>query len=294
VSTAPDDCHQANIVHDRVVELVDKLALNDSRIRRQEPGGVHRMRVTLRRLRSLLSTFAPLYDEATVTSRREGLKWVAGELGGARDAQVVRLRLRAMATTPEERALADAVDDELSGADTEAVGSPVVVLDTDRHSQILRDLTSFATDPPWSEKTGPEVVLQHRVRKDWKRLRRRARDAADAHGGAEHDAALHEVRKAAKRLRYGVETLVPLYGDEAVRLARRAKRLQTDLGEVQDSAVVQVKMRQFAGLPGRTPREVFLLGGFYSREQAKAARAETSYAESWSKLARKKHRRWLT
>ena len=171
--------------------------------------------------------------------------------------------------------------------------SPVAVLDTDRHTQVLRDLTSFATEPPWSGQTGPEVALHHRVRRDWKRLRRRAGAAAEAHGGVEHHAALHEVRKAAKRLRYGFETLVPLYGDEATRLARRAKRLQTDLGEVQDSAVVQTKVRQLAEQPDRTTREVFLLGEFYSREQAKSARAETAYAESWSKPARKKHRGWL-
>ena len=57
-------------MHDRLLELVDQLAIYESRIRHQEPGGVHQMRVTLRRLRSLLATFGPLFDDATVVGPR--------------------------------------------------------------------------------------------------------------------------------------------------------------------------------------------------------------------------------
>ena len=74
----------------------------------------------------------------------------------------------------------------------------------------------------------PEHELRHRVRREWKRLRRRAAAAHEATGAAESREALHEVRKAAKRLRYAAESLVPSYGDDAARLARRARRIQTD------------------------------------------------------------------
>ena len=54
---------------------------------------MHKMRVGTRRLRSALATFRPLLDRAVTDPIRDELKWIAGELGGARDAEVLRERL---------------------------------------------------------------------------------------------------------------------------------------------------------------------------------------------------------
>ena len=48
---------------------------------------------------------------------------------------------------------------------------------------------------------------------------------------------LHRARKAAKRARYVVEFTGPAVGKPAAALGRRAKHLQEQLGEHQDSAV---------------------------------------------------------
>jgi len=292
VSTTPEDENEALVVHDRLRELVGKLAVNDSRIRRHAHGGVHHMRVTLRRLRSLLATFGPLYEEARVTSLRAELKWVAAELAGARDAEVVRERLHQLPTTEEEREVAEHVRTELDELDAEHVRDSVSVLDSDRYSRALSDLTDFVEQPPWSGAPASDDDLRPRVRRDFKRLRRRVRRSLEA-GPGERDAALHEVRKAAKRLRYAAETMVPTHGDDASRLSRRAKRVQKDLGEVQDSAVAQATLRRLAEQPGRTTQQVFVLGVFREREQAHAEGAEATYDASWARLARKKNRRWL-
>ena len=77
------------------------------RLLRHDPGvrlgidieDVHQARVATRRLRSDLRTFQPLLDEAWADALRDELRWLGAELGRVRDAEVLRDRLRAAATT---------------------------------------------------------------------------------------------------------------------------------------------------------------------------------------------------
>ncbi|MEO7351547.1 MAG: CHAD domain-containing protein [Marmoricola sp.] len=281
------------MIHERLAQLIERLPIYDSRIRRREPGGVHKMRVTLRRLRSLLATFAPLFDRDVVVSLRDELSWIAGELAGARDAEVVRTRLNGIATTPEELAVARRIKKALGAAEVAAMERSVAALDSERYSEVLRRLNGFATDPPWNPHVDAtsDGLLRRRIRRDWKRLRRRVERASEAAGGSVHDATLHEVRKAAKRLRYSAETLVPASGEDAKRLARGAKRIQTELGEVQDSVVSQALLRTMA--EDAEPGEAFVLGRLQAHDRFLAASAEARYAKAWAKLSRRKNRRWL-
>jgi len=285
----------ASVVHARLVELIDRLTVHDSRIRRHEPGGVHKMRVTLRRLRSLLATFSPPFDTAVAEPLRDELKWVAGELGGARESEVLHKRLAALVSSAEERSLADRIDWQLGAAESAGLDRALAALDSDRYSALLRDLTSFATEPPWTDEEhgSGDDVLRSRVWREWKRLRRRAKTASKAPRPEERQVALHEVRKAAKRLRYSAESLVPLYGDDARRLSRQAKRLQTELGEVQDSAVSQGVLQAMAAEPDTAADEAFVLGGLHAQERLLSVHAQARYAGAWDKLARTKNRQWL-
>ena len=65
------------------------------------------------------------------------------------------------------------------------------------------------------------------VREEWKALRRRVRASAEAE---DHDAAVHDARKAAKRLRYVVEALVPVWGSDARNLAESGQADVLDAG----------------------------------------------------------------
>src|SRR5690606_12993673 len=58
--------------------------------RGDDPEGVHQMRVGLRRLRSLFTVFAPVLPAAQTDYFKSELKWLASELGAARDYDVFR------------------------------------------------------------------------------------------------------------------------------------------------------------------------------------------------------------
>ena len=291
----PGDTSAGRTVHDRLLELVDRLAIYESRIRHQEPGGVHQMRVTLRRLRSLLATFAPLFDRATIAMLRDELTWIAGEMGGARDAEVVRKRLASLARSASQRAVVARISDDLDSTESTKWQDLVETLDSPRYEQAFHHLNQFVADPPWAplDDLPNDDTLRDLVYRNWRRLRRRARRARAVIDPAQRQAALHEVRKAAKRLRYSAETLVPVHGGDARRLAARTKRVQTALGDLQDSVVTREALSRAAGTGTWSAEEQFTLGGLHAREQRRAAQAEDRYARAWRRLAAKKNRRWL-
>jgi len=58
-----------------------------------EPEGVHQMRVGLRRLRAAISLFADILQDPQTAAFKEELKWLTGELGPARELEVLVTRV---------------------------------------------------------------------------------------------------------------------------------------------------------------------------------------------------------
>jgi CHAD domain-containing protein len=110
------------------------------------------------------------------------------------------------------------------------------------------------------------------------------RAAAGIANDEERAPALHEVRKQAKRVRYAAESLVPTYGQPAQRLARSATRIQTELGEIQDSAMCRAFLRRLSSDEGTTAGQAFLLGELHERERRLSLVAEERYASHGERL----------
>jgi len=72
-----------------------------------DPEGVHQMRVGLRRLRAALSLFADLLPDPQTAAIKSGLQWLQGELGPAREFEV--LMKRVVAPVKKRRARWDGV-----------------------------------------------------------------------------------------------------------------------------------------------------------------------------------------
>ena len=87
------DSSAHEVVRAHLVRLVRELRTLDPLVRVDAPDAVHQMRVLARRLRSTLATYRPLLDAEVTDPMREELRWVAGVLGDARDAEVLRRRL---------------------------------------------------------------------------------------------------------------------------------------------------------------------------------------------------------
>ena len=104
------------------------------------------------------------------------------------------------------------------------------------------------------------------------------------------DAELHRIRILAKRARYAAEAVAPVAGPDAASFAKAAARLQTVLGEHQDSVTAQAWLRA-AKVTGR---RAFVAGELIALERIAAADARAAWPQAWQSLDRKKLRDWMS
>jgi CHAD domain-containing protein len=231
-----------------------------------EPDAVHRMRVSTRRLRSLLSTYAGLY-EATPLSRRR-LRWLADELGTVRDLEVLRMRFAKRLGDERPDWFADLAEQERL-----AYGPLAKACSRERTLKLLDAAQQMVANPVFAPVAYEpvEAVLGPIVDRADRDLTR-ALDAID--GAADPDEARHAARNAAKKTRYTAEAAVDL-GEPAAAVAARAKRLQTLFGRCQDDIVAIRYLEAHAPDSPLLERE--------RRAHAKhVARVDAAFANGWA------------
>src|SRR5207249_637983 len=130
----------------------------------------------------------------------------------ARDAEVLRDRIGALLNDQPDGLLsspgAAKITDELEAAFNSGYREVLRSLETQRYFRLLDALEAFRDEPPARPRAGKKArpVTAKLARKVIKRVRRSQKEAA-RQSGTEHDMALHQVRKDAKRLRHAAEAL---------------------------------------------------------------------------------------
>ncbi|MCI2239936.1 CYTH and CHAD domain-containing protein [Paenibacillus sp. TRM 82003] len=296
------------VVRAHLAAQVHQITSNDPLVRLDVPDSVHKARVATRRLRSALKTYRPLFAEGVPERLREELSWLADELGGARDAEVMRDRLVAAVgelepVEGEDPAAAATALREVMEADYRAAHEELLrALDGERYAALLKQLDELVEAPlddgPWSPVALERAkdVLPAMVRATDRKLRKRVRSAyaADADPSvpaADADELFHDARKRAKEARYAGESLVPLWGEEAKAYAKAVEGLQEVLGEHQDSVVVREVLHRLAG---RDPQALaFTCGRLFAAEVGHAAASREAVDAAWEAASSRKLRRWL-
>lgn len=251
---------------------------------RDEEDSVHQMRVTVRRLRSVLATYRPLLDTEWSEPLRAELKWLAALLGDVRDAEVLRRRLRRWAAEhgPGPTGV-DALRAALAERQAQGRARLLPELDGDRYRELIAGL---ADGLRWSEADPRKKALRKRLRRSWRRLVVAADAVGETDDTEERRRRLHEVRKKAKRVRYTAESLGGVFGKDAERLAKAAKSVQSTLGDLND-ATVMIMTIELVPEPDDAVRELFQV------EEAAAEDAEERFASVWKKANRSKVHGWL-
>jgi CHAD domain-containing protein len=103
------------------------------------------------------------------------------------------------------------------------------------------------------------------------------------------DSDLHRIRILAKRARYAAEAVAPVVGPDAASFARSAAKLQTVLGEHQDSVTAQAWLRA-AKVTGR---RAFAAGELIAIERIAAHKARGGWRKVWNTLDRRRLRSWM-
>ncbi|MFG2191620.1 CHAD domain-containing protein [Streptomyces sp. NPDC048639] len=272
---------------DVIVEL-------DPAVRRDQHDSVHRMRVATRRLRSTFKSFRTILDRDVTDPVSDELKWLAAELGVDRDREVLTARLyerltelpRPLITGPVRARLRTWSNARRRGSRRHVIAT----LDSDRYLDLLDTLDALLAEPPLRRAAGraARVVLPRAVLRDFDRLARRVNVALATPRGHDRDVAVHEARKAAKRLRYAAEAARPALGKPAKRLVRHMKALQDALGDHQDSVVARTALRELAVEAQKAHESSFTFGVLYGHEEAQADAREAELPRAWREASRKK------
>ncbi len=251
-----------------------------------------------RRLRSALQTFGPVLDAEVVTPLRVELRWLAGELGAARDAEVLRDRMTA-ALQHEDRQvhlgpLGDTVDTDLSQAYRAAHDELLKALDSERYHQVVLNLDRLVIAPPPTGKAARPAakVLPQRAARAYAQLEGMVTALHGAPTTAERDLHLHEARKAAKKARYAAETMTEFFGKPAARFAKAMETLQEELGEHQDSVVMRTRLEQLARQE-TAPPAAFANGRLHAHEEQRGQLAVDRFETAWRRARKKSLRSWM-
>jgi CHAD domain-containing protein len=284
------------VVQRAIAVSVAKLLDNDAGVRLgDDPEAVHQARVATRRLRSHLRTFRTLLDPEWTAELRDELKWLGGELGAVRDADVMldRLSHRVEELPETERKAAERMVEGLAAQREDARAELLRAMRTPRYVELLDLLVDAARRPRLALRVAGEGasdadLLRELVRAPWRHLRR----SVDALGDDPPDPALHEVRIRAKRVRYAAEAVEPLIGKPARRFVERVTDLQDVLGEHQDAVVAGQWLREAASSSGDL--DVAFAGGMLAAIEHRAAlESRGEWPAAWRAASRKHLRDWL-
>lgn len=220
------------------------LANQQALLERGDGEAVHQMRVALRRLRSALKVFRPLVAGPQLAALKPELRWLLGQLGPARDAQVFLSEIidPVVARHPDQAGLAALADhwrtecaDDLQAA-RGAVGES-------RFTLLLLDLGAWVETGDWCASALAERPLAPFARHVLRRLARKLNKAGGKKLQRLSPPALHQVRILGKQLRYAGEFFASLYGKGETRAYLAALgRLQDCLGEINDIAVAAPRL----------------------------------------------------
>jgi CHAD domain-containing protein len=290
-----------------VAEQVDELLVWDRAVRADAYDSVHQMRVTTRKIRSLLKD-----AQESLASTDDAFVWIldelrelAGVLGVARDAEVLAERYELeLNRLPSELVRGPVRGRLVEGAQRRyqtGLRRSLIAMRSPRYFRLLDALDALVADSPVtaSGEEAPTVTIDAA----YKKVRKAAKAAAKAEKAAqadeasqteetdrvddtdetdaeEHDPdeALHRIRKRAKRLRY---TAAATGADE---VSKQAKAIQSLLGDHQDSVVSRKHLLQQADAASAAGEDTFTYGLLHQQEADLADRARQQLDQALRKL----------
>jgi CHAD domain-containing protein len=265
-------------MHRALAEQIDELLVWDRAVRAEADDAVHQMRVTARTIRSLLQA-APdsfgLADDALIVDEVRELGIV---LGVARDAEVLADRYRSALDDVPPKLVRGPIRERLvDGAEQRyrtGLRHALSALRLPRYFRLLDDLDALVNEAP-SPGREPATAT---VAAAGKKVHKAAKAARRAAGGADRDDAIHRIRKRAKRLRYTADAT------GAKKVSKRAKKLQSLLGDHQDSVVSREHLLQQAQAAHTAGEDTFTYGLLYQREAELARDSRRQLQPKLSKL----------
>ncbi|MCV7032463.1 CYTH and CHAD domain-containing protein [Mycobacterium sherrisii] len=308
ISEPPEDAVQR-----AVAEQVEELLVWDRAVRADVFDAVHQMRVTTRKIRSLLKDAQAALgasDDWPYAWVLDELRELAGVLGVARDAEVLEQRYEQELNRLAPELVRGPVRERLvEGAKRRyqsGLRRSLIAMRSQRYFRMLDALDAIVSDG-FTAAAGEKPTVT--IDAAYKKVRKAAKAAvkleqshgdhregdsdfaagpdADEHADKDdykddyehdHDEALHAIRKRAKRLRY---TAAATGADD---VSKQAKAIQSLLGDHQDSVVSREHLIEQTDSAYAAGEDTFTYGLLYQQEADLAERCRAQLDEALRKL----------
>lgn len=207
------------------------------------PEVIHQMRVGVRRLRSVISTFKPVVSDRRVAAIKAELKWLTGELDQARNLDVLLAGAyrRATRRKTDPTGLAD-LGRQLRLNRTAAYARARSAAESERFRALVMDALLWIEVGPWSGRKAAGAKTRDRPLAAFadKALGRRRKTVLKRCGGLADMSReqRHHLRIECKKLRYAADALSALSAKprRVEKFIAGLKALQDRLGELNDIA----------------------------------------------------------
>jgi CHAD domain-containing protein len=290
----------ATVLLDALTERTEHLLAQEPRIRARASDAVAAMRVDTRQLRCILTGFRRCLDRRRTDPIVADLKWLGAELADERDTEVMAERfcevLRQLPHHLVQGPVAADLDEHLGQRAEEDTRRILVALDSPRYAGLRQRLDDLLTDPPLTDRASgfAHHELPRAVAKAYGQLDALIHSALEVIDELERAEALHEARKAAKRVHYMCEVAEPAIGKPAKRLRRRTQQLQAVLGDHQDAAVARPTLHCLGLQADRHGHSAFTYGVLYAAEHFRARDVEHSLPALLERLRAPEATDWLS
>lgn len=223
-----------------------------------DPEYLHQMRVALRRMRSAFSTFSGVLEKAAADRFVAEMKWLARELGPARDWDVfMNETLPPMLVAFDRHDALAALQKQGALAAAAARRRARRAVDSPRYQRLNLALAAWLADAaccmqpeegvPAASEACAQAFADGALERRFDRVRKRGRKLRKLSA-----AELHLLRIAVKKLRYDVDSFAALYDEKCTaRMLARLARLQNVLGIMNDAATVAGLMRRLGAKSGQ-------------------------------------------
>jgi CHAD domain-containing protein len=273
---------------------------NEPALLKGDPEGVHQMRVGLRRLRAALSLFADILPDPQTAAIKADLQWLQGELGPAREFEV--LMKRVVAPVKKRRARWDGVpslSQELAEKREAALSRAQDAVQSARFRALTLDIAAWLETGDWMKPRDDlvrdlgripiEVSAARQLSRRWKKIRGKGKAVARLDAKSRH-----KLRIQTKKVRYASEFFVSLFPGK--RASKRRKQFLPALGALQDALgdlndiAVHEDLISAAGMRRRraSRKRVFAAGLLMGHEDARLDAALAAAIDAYADMAKVK------
>ena len=242
-----------------------------------DPESLHQLRVASRRIRAFLAVGRDLVDEEWAREIKGGMRALGRASTDARDVDILLVKVRERIRTFDARdqtaaeTLLRTLEEDRRTLQHALIG----VLNSSSHRRVLDQLALPAVPAAMPPARKLDQLAARELRRLMARVRRLGRRPGDE--------ALHGLRIRVKSVRYATELGGAAAGKRARCIIRAATRMQDVLGEHQDAAVGEERLREIAHRYDASG-VAFAAGRLAEQERIRRNEIQQRLPAAWKKL----------